>query len=205
MINGLTIQGPWRAWLVFFSIVWLVIPGCVPAKLSGYAPHGSGTLERRYCAGPNVADALRVDAGSGVRVDIRAGQNHRNGTITLDIRLTVPEKVVVQLLSSDLVLESMEWSKPRVLPIDRILGSGTKPGPNSYAPTDKLSGSAISPGLFSLWFLKGEKGTTFQTGIPKVNFFTMALPSLSINEQVFHFDRLSFEAYEKLSFYTCVQ
>lgn len=186
-------------------LLLFMLTGCVPTILSGYVPSGPGTLERRYCAGPGIKDALRIVTDSGVQIDLRAGQNRRNSTITLDVRLTVPETVTVQLFSSELVLESSEWLKPRSLPIDRILGTGTKPGPNYYAPTEKLLGGVSSPGLFSLWFLKGDKGTTFETGVSKVSSFTLKFPPLTINGRTQQIDPISFEAYEKFSVYTCVQ
>lgn len=204
-INALPVPNWPRSGRAMSMLVLFMLSGCIPAKFSGYIPSGPGTLERRYCAGPGIKDALRIDADSSVRVDLRAGQNRRDDTITLDIRLTVPEAVVVQLLSSELLLESADWSTPRNLPINRILGSGPKSGPNHYAPTDKLRGGVTSPGLFSLWFLKGDKGTTFETGVPKVNSFTLRLPPLSINGQIFRTDPISFDAYEKLSVFTCVQ
>lgn len=179
--------------------------GCIPAQFSGYTPTGPGTVERRYCAGPGIKDALRIEAESGVRIDLRAGQNRRDNTITLSIRFTVPEAVVVQLRSSELQLRSPNWPQPRVLRIDRVLGSGPKPGPNYYAPTDRLPGGSTSPGIFGLWFLKGDKGNAFQTGLPIVSAFTLVLPPLTIDGETYQFAPIDFEAYEKVSIYTCVQ
>lgn len=191
-----------------YIILTLTLPmllSCVPAKFSGYIPSGPGSVEGRYCSGPGIKDALRVRAPSGVQINIRAGQNQRNDTITLDVYLTVPDAVTAQLLESEFVLESSEWTQPRILPIDRIMGSGLKPGPNRYAPTDRLAGTGGSPGLFGLWFFNGDKGTLFETGLPKVSSFRLQFPPLSINGQTYRVDPINFEAYERLSVYTCVQ
>jgi len=192
-----------RIALSIFSL--LVLPSCVPAKFSGYQPSGPGTLERRYCAGPGIRDVLRIELDSGVRIEVRAGQNRSDGTIELEVSSLVPAASTMQLLEPHFLLESQEWTAPRVLTIDRIMGSGPRPGPNRYGPTDKLMGFSDAPGLFGIWFLEGDKGTLFQTGIPKVNFFILKFPPLNINGRTYQLDPISFEAYEKLSIYTCVQ
>lgn len=201
-----TIAKPRQLSLLVLSILFLlVLASCIPAKFSGYVPSGPGTLERRYCAGPGIRDVLRIEPASGVRIEVKAGQNRSNNTIELEVSLTIPETVTLQLLEPQFLLESQEWAEPRSLLIDRIMGSGPRPGPNLYGPTDKLAGPLGSPGLFGVWFLKGDKGTLFQTGVPKVNSFTLRFPSLNINGQIYRIDPIKFEAYEKLSIYTCVQ
>lgn len=186
-------------------LFFLALSGCIPTKFRGYFASGAGTLESRYCGGLGIKDVLRVQAISGVLIEIRANQNQSNHTLTLDISLTVPETVTVQLLSPELVLQSREWEQPLILPIDRIMGSGPKPGPNRYRPTDRLIGSYGSPGLFGFWFLKGDKGTLFQTDLPKVDSFTLQFPPLKINEQMYYMDTIKFDTYAKWSIYTCVQ
>ena len=185
--------------------VFLAISGCIPAEFSGYLPNGPGTLVRRYCAGPGVKDVLRVQAYSGVRIETHAGWNRHNDTIELEVSMTVPTKVTVQLLEPQLLLQSREWTEPHVLLVDRIMGSGSRPGSNRYSPLEKLSGASDSPGVFGLWFLKGDKGTLFQTNIPKVNSFTLQFPPLRINNKIFRMDPIHFEVYKKWSVYTCVQ
>ena len=186
------------------ALIATLLTGCVPAKFSGYLPSGPGTAETGYCIA-SIKDVLRIPVDSGVTFIIRAGENPRNQTITLSIVVNVPQGVTVQLLTPTILLQSEEWPQTRSLHIDRITGSGPKYGPGFYAPTEKLTGTADSRPHFVLWFLKGEKGTLFETGIPKVGSFSMQLPPLHINDKIYRVETVKFVAYSKWSVYLCAQ
>jgi len=182
----------------------MFLQSCVPAKFTGYIPTGPGTAEKGYCVA-GIKDNLRVRTGSGVDIVIWGNDNERNRTIALKVDIIVPEAVTVQLVAPDFVLRSSEWPQQHVLVVDRIIGPGPRSEPKTYGPTEKLVGVGGSGSHFLPWFLKGEKGTLYQTMIPKVKSFTLQPPPLSINGQTYRIDPITFEAYEKLSVYTCVQ
>ncbi len=188
-----------RSALIIICITFL--QSCVPSKFSGYLPSGPGVLESGYCVS-GIKDTLHVNAYDGVEIFINAGDESYDKTLTLSIYLHIPEGVVAQFLSSEVMLSSPEWTQPRTLPIYRI----TAPGPREYLPMDMLPGSSKeSMGHFLLWYIKGNKGTLFQTGINKVEKFTLLMPPLSINGIEYRLDTISFESFNRWGVYTCVQ
>lgn len=190
-----------RAVFVAVLALSLSLAGCIPAKFSGYKPIGNGSLAGGYCVA-GIKDRLRVHAPSGVEVLLYAEENEKSNTILLGVDLIIPEGVSVQLLSSVLVLQSPEWAQSRTLAIHRI----TAAGPRVYEPSAVLPGSSQeSMGAFTLWFLPGEKGTLWETGVHKVLTFTLSLPALSINGRQFQVNTVAFEAYREWGMYTCVQ
>ncbi len=171
-----------------------LVSGCaVPILFSGYAPQGSEPLEGGRCV-IGVNDILRIPADDGVSVTVRAGQHATTNTITLNIEVLVSDRVSARFLSPVISLTSTEWAQPIPLLIDRISGGEAR----DNSPTAVLRGTPNDTyNSFLLWFVKGEKGTLFQTMVPKTPRFTLALPTLQINGRDFVFSPISFEEYKK--------
>jgi len=178
-----------------------LVGGCVPWKLSGYRPTGSGALESGYCVA-GIKDRMRFSAPRGVNILLHAAQDTQNQTILLEVSLVVPDGVTARFLSSDLVLRSPEWTQSRALAIHRITGGVAR----VHEPSAMLSGSAnASTGTFTLWFMRGEVGTLWQTGLPMARGFTVSLPPLSIDGHQFDMEEVAFESYREWGMFTCAQ
>ena len=178
-----------------------LLGGCVPWKLSGYRPTGSGVLESGYCVA-GIKDRMRFSAPRGVDILLRAAEDTQNQTILLEVSLIVPDGVTAQFLSADLVLRSPEWPQSRALSIHRITGGLAR----VHEPAAVLPGSAnASTGTFTLWFMRGDVGSLWQTGLPLARSFTLSLPPLSIDGHQFDVEKVAFESYREWGMFTCAQ
>ena len=189
---------PRIALLTFFVTL---AAACVPWRFSGYLPHGVGVLESGYCVA-GIRDRLRIHAPLGVDVLLRASTDDQTQTILLDLSLVFPEGVSVKLLSSELVLSSAEWPEPRTLAVRMITGGAAR----VHEPLAVLHGSSDeSESGFTLWFVPGEKGSLWRTGIRVARDFTAKIPALDINGTSFEVPPVHFETYRRWGVYTCAQ
>lgn len=179
----------------------LMATGCMPSKFSGYEPSGPGIREDGYCVA-GVRDNLRVEAPHGVQVHWRASRDQAADAILLDVNVSVPDGVIVQLRSPDLVLSSEEWARPQLLPIAEI----SAPGPRNLAPDAQLAGSAdASRGNYHFWYFPVGRGMTSKTGIPAVSAFSVQLPPLLINGDAWESAPVAFREFTRWGVYTCAQ
>ena len=186
---------------LFVCAMSALLAGCVPWQFSGYRPNGSGALESGYCVA-GIRDRMRFNALRGVDILVYAAKDNQNQTILLEVSLVVPDGVTARFLSSDLVLRSPEWPQSRALSIYRITGGMAR----VHEPSAVLPGSAnASTGTFTLWFMRGEVGTLWQTGLPLVRSFTVSLPPMTIDGRQFDLEEVAFRSYREWGMFTCAQ
>ena len=118
--------------------------------------------------------------------------------ILLDVRLLIPEGVSVQMLSTEFVLTSPEWSSPRTVSVVRIEDwTTTDAQARTHAADAAVRGSArthVHPGLGLSLVAEGVRS---QTRIPEVGAFQLQLPALRVDGEVVVLEPIWFEAYAR--------
>jgi hypothetical protein len=179
----------------------LALSSCMPAQFSGYYPVGKGTIESSRCIA-GIRDTLRVSGPSGTEIMLHARKTHSSGAGELQVYVTIPDHVSMQLLSRDFILESPAWAEPMILPVVVI----TAPGPREYDPLAVLSGSTDdSRNIYSLWFRPVGEDLPVQAGIPAGSEFSLRLPAIAINGERFAVERILFKPYREWGLYYCIQ
>lgn len=177
------------------------LAGCIPAKFSGYRPTGPGSREGGYCVA-GIRDRLRVPAIHGVEILLHAEEDGHDHTILLEVTLVVPDAAIVQLGSTEVLVRSPDWAQAPPLVIQRITGGASR----EHGPLAVLTGSSQdSMGTFTLWFLPGDTGTLWRTGMPAARSFAVSLPAMTVDGVPFQADVVTFEAYSEWGVYTCAQ
>lgn len=177
------------------------VTACIPARFSGYAPAGPGSLEQGPCV-IGIRDVLRMQAPSGVSVFMHAAEDEAAHEILLDVRLTVPGGTNVQLLSDILVLQGPGSAGSDKLEVIEISTSG----PRRFEPLATLPGAANGPeGEFTLWFRPIGRGNLRRTGFPATASFSVSLPALSIDGAIFEPATVRFTRFREWGAYACIQ
>lgn len=184
------------------TLALLLLQGCVPATFVGYMPAGSGQAEKGdHCS--TIRDALTFKVGDKVDVTVRVPKDGMPSD--LEVSFFVPVGNGLKLLSTELVLESPDWSQPQRLLIEAL---GRARHTSDLAPTDEMRGerhvnytawgSVYSVVDGSRFWLNVRKERKPDAAASKVRTFTVRFPEISIDGRKQWIKPLPFVAYEKV-------
>ena len=185
-------------------LVVLPLQGCVPAIFVGYMPAGAGQAEKGdHCS--TIRDALTFKVDDKVDVTVRVPKDGMPAD--LEVSVFVPVGSALKLSSTELVLESPEWSQPQRLLIEalrRTRHSSDLPPMSEIRGEQHVNytawGSVYSVVEGSRFWLKVRNERTADAAASKVRTFRVLFPEISIDGQKRTIEPLAFVAYEKVGF-----
>jgi hypothetical protein len=161
-------------------------------------------LRSHQVGGYVVRDSRRlskeIEAPSGLVLDIRPNKDKLNATILLGVTLLIPEGVSVRLPNPVVILQSPEWPQQKTLVVDHLADNNSR----RYSPSAVLTGKAYEPdNVYEIWYSPTRATMEPQTGLPQARSFTVVLPAIEINGEVYQPKPVTFENYTKCGMFGC--
>jgi hypothetical protein len=182
-----------------WACLGLVPRACISlSRVEGYRPDGPGTPEPRACS-PVLALRVALDDDAAIIVEAVPREIYPDPylEIRLDIRILLSGAAEVQLLSSDLWLESGDWPQPSKLPVVRIVERTERP---HVLRVDDVMHATEDSALHGYVLAYSGTGSWGRTSIPASAAFRLQLPGMRVNCRRIRLDAIHFERYteEKL-------
>lgn len=191
---------PSRAWFVWLLV--LPLGGC-----SGWlsSPSRSGLADRQmggYCHEGVFFhdDAMEIEITEDLFLEISPEKDKLNGTILLEVTLTIPAGVDARLVRTEVRLTSPAWPAAKTLVVSYIedyAGRRFKPGATLTGTRGEIET------IYTLWYEPEPQTMAPQTGIAQVQSFTVELPELEIDGRSFKPPAATFHAYTTRPSFSC--